>query len=137
MADPTTNTLKGPEDATITVRVIKSLFYRNVKPLVLHHVNLKQTTIADLRAIVKQEISTKPAWKAYRTAQIDTVKLYTVAHGHKTTNLIINLEEDSELYPASEDQTLAEWGIENETEISMFKKAEYNEFVLNPTETKW
>ena len=34
-----------------------------------------------------------------------------IADSEKTTNLIINLEEDPELFPKSDEQTLADWGL--------------------------
>ena len=40
------------------------------------------------------EIKTAPGFKAFRTLHVDTLKLYTAAHGHKTINLIINLDHD-------------------------------------------
>lgn len=134
--DPTTNLLNSPENATITVRVIKSFAYRTVKPLVLRNLNLLETTVEALKATVRNEIATKPAWKAYRNVELDTVKLYTVAHGHKTTNLIINLEEDPHLMLNDDKRNLASYGIENETELSIYNKAQYDEYVLDP-EMKW
>ena len=47
--DPPTNTLRPTTDATLTVRVIKSLAYRNYKPLVLQHLDLEATTVGQLK----------------------------------------------------------------------------------------
>ena len=106
--DPPTNTLRPTTDATLTVRVIKSLTYRNFKPLVLQHLDLEATTVGQLkdrirdgarearwRRLTAAEVATKPAFKPYRTAAFgalrvaaaayrpDTLKIYTHAHGAK------------------------------------------------------
>lgn len=47
--DTLTNLAKPLSDATITVRVIKSFEYRTAKSLVLHHVDLAQTSVAELK----------------------------------------------------------------------------------------
>lgn len=122
MADPTTNTLRSANDATLTIRVIKSFTYRTVKPLVLHHLDLTSLTIGELKEMVRQGLSSTFAgqpgrgswcWRficrgkdetgmeslqncyiryvlrsisqrlSLMTPAIDTLKLYTVAHGHK------------------------------------------------------
>ncbi|KAF9475313.1 cytoplasmic protein [Pholiota conissans] len=137
--------------ATLTVRIIKSLRFRTEKSLVLHNVDLTTTTIAHLKEIAKQgfpfpllipqsphccpAIATQPGWKPYRTCQLDTLKLYTKAHGAKTSNLIINLDHDDWMLD-DDSKTLAQVGCENETELSFFSRKDYDEFKLNP-ETSW
>lgn len=90
-SDPTTNTLnKG--DATVTVRVVKSFPYRNVKPFLAKHLDLDVVTVGQLKELVRkgvcvcgfgvgvlaevadsadeiccEEIATIPAWKPFRT----------------------------------------------------------------------
>jgi len=80
-------------------------------------------------------LSESPGWKAYRKVVLDTLKLYTKAHGAKSQNLIINLEND-EWILNNDSETLASLGFENETEVSFFNRMEYDAFKLNP-ETKW
>lgn len=41
-------------DATLTVRVIKSFEYRTEKSLVLQHVNLEETSVAQLKLLARQ-----------------------------------------------------------------------------------
>jgi hypothetical protein len=55
------------------------------------------------------ELLTAPGFKAFRTLQVDTLKLYTAAHGHKTINLIINLDHDEWILDDM-DRTLASVG---------------------------
>ncbi|ORY76092.1 hypothetical protein BCR37DRAFT_351622 [Protomyces lactucae-debilis] len=123
------------EDSVLTIRVIKSFPYRITKNLVLQHVNLSTTTVAQLKDLSKEEINTKPGWKVYKHVKLDTLKLYTKAHGSKTTNLIINLDHDDWILDDG-DATLASLGIENETEISFFNRDDYEAFKADPTE-KW
>jgi len=121
--------------ATITVRVIKSFTYRTEKSLVLHNLNLETTTVGDLKEHVRQVVLKTPGWKAYRTVTLDTLKLYTKAHGAKSQNLIINLEND-EWILNNDNEMLSSLGFENETEVSFFNREAYEQFKLNP-ETKW
>ncbi|KAL7283086.1 hypothetical protein PYCCODRAFT_1447903 [Trametes coccinea BRFM310] len=122
-------------DATITVRVIKSFEYRTEKSLVLHHLNLEQLTVGQLKDMVRQAIQTQSAWKPYRNVELDTIKLYTKAHGAKTTNLIINLDHDEWIFE-DDSKTLADMGLENESEVSFFNRKAYEEFKQHP-DTKW
>jgi hypothetical protein len=55
--DTPTNLAKPVTSATITIRVIKSFEYRVAKPLVLHDLDLTQTTVGDLKQRVKTGIS--------------------------------------------------------------------------------
>ncbi|QRV86693.1 hypothetical protein RhiJN_14711 [Ceratobasidium sp. AG-Ba] len=105
ISDQLTNLAVPLSAATITVRVIKSFEYRTEKSLVLRALDLEHMTVGELKARVLQAgeglfcscaiaIKNEPGWKAYRTVEFDTLKLYTKAHGAKTTNLIINLDHD-------------------------------------------
>lgn len=115
-----TNRARPLTDAVITVRVIKSFEYRTMKPLVLH-VDLTQTNATQLRTRCLETVRTQPAFKAYRSvadklgmcaAYPDTLKLYTRAHGAKTTNLIINLDHPEWILQNDENgPPLAELGI--------------------------
>ncbi|KAI0831789.1 hypothetical protein BC628DRAFT_1349788 [Trametes gibbosa] len=122
-------------DATLTVRVIKSFEYRTERGLVLHHINLETTTVGQLKEIARQAIQTQAGWKPYRNATFDTLKLYTKAHGSKTTNLIINLDHDEWIF-LDDAKTLADLGLENESEVSFFNRELYEAFKKHP-DTKW
>jgi len=63
------------------------------------------------------------------------LKLYTQAHGAKTTNLIINLDHDDWILD-DDSQLLANVGFENETEVSFFNRELYTQFQANP-KTSW
>ncbi|KAF8582210.1 hypothetical protein K439DRAFT_167532 [Ramaria rubella] len=135
MSDALTNNTLPKTSATITLRVIKSFEYRTEKSLVLRNTNLEQMTIKGLKQSVWQILQTQPGWKPFQNVDLNTLKLYTKAHGSKTSNLIINLDHE-ELILDDESACLADLGIENETEISFFNKNAYDAFKSNP-ETRW
>ena len=57
------------------------------------------------------------------------------AHGSKTSDPCINREEDERLILRGDD-TLREAGVKNETEISVFRRADYEEYKKDPA-LKW
>ncbi|KAI8375643.1 hypothetical protein EDC96DRAFT_496016 [Choanephora cucurbitarum] len=137
MSEDLTNLAKPSSDATLTIRCIKNFEYRTCKNLVLQHVNLETSTVGDLKKMVLEKIHTQSGWKPYLNVQFDTLKVYTVAHGHKTMNLIINVEDDDKLVLADDSAVLAWQGIENETELSFFHLEDYLEFKKHPDTMKW
>ncbi|KAH6918871.1 hypothetical protein BKA70DRAFT_1248524 [Coprinopsis sp. MPI-PUGE-AT-0042] len=80
-----TNVARPKTSATITVRIIKSFKFRTEKSLVLHNTDLTTITVGQLKEIARQAIQTQAGWKPYRNAQLDTLKLYTKAHGAKAS----------------------------------------------------
>jgi len=133
--DTLTNLARPRTSAIITIRVIKSFEFRTERSLVLRDINLETTTVGGLKETVRNVIQTQPGWKPYRSAHFDTLKLYTQAHGAKTTNLIINLDHD-EWILSDESRPLSDCGLENETEVSFFNREMYERFKSNP-ETRW
>jgi hypothetical protein len=133
--DVLTNFALPTTSATLTLRIIKSFEYRTERSLVLHNVNLETTTVGELKNIARQAVQSQPGWKPYRNVVFDTIKLYTKAHGAKTTNLIINLDHDEWILD-DDLKYLVQLGFENETEVSLFNRELYDEFKLNP-ETRW
>ncbi|EAU88113.1 cytoplasmic protein [Coprinopsis cinerea okayama7 len=134
--DTTLTSLAKPKTAaTITVRIIKSFKFRTQKSLVLHNIDLTTTTVGQLKEIARQAVQTQTGWKPYRNVQLDTLKVYTKAHGSKTSNLIINLDNDDWIL-SDDTKVLADLDFENETEVSFFNLEDYNEFKKNP-ETSW
>ena len=83
-------------------------------------------------------IAAAPAFRVYRgvIGTLDTLKIYTHAHGAKTTNLIINLDRPEWILDSSSDAPLASLGVENETELSLFERRAYDQFLAHP-ETRW
>ncbi|GAA6063335.1 hypothetical protein JCM10212_003921 [Sporobolomyces blumeae] len=131
--DALTNTLRPLTDCFVTVRIIKSFEYRTTKNLLLPHVDLTTMTVGALKDLCREQIKTAPGFKPFRTCQLDTLKLYTRAHGAKTTNLIMNLENDDWILD-DDSVTLASVGMENEAEVSFFNRELYEKFKLNPAQ---
>ncbi|KXN87734.1 UPF0538 protein C2C4.04c [Leucoagaricus sp. SymC.cos] len=131
----TTNLSRPKTSATLTVRIIKSFEFRTEKSLVLHDINLEKTTVGQLKDIAREAVQTQPGWKPYRNVSLDTLKLYTKAHGAKTSNLIINLDRDDWILD-DDNRVLVSLGFENETELSFFNRELYEQFKLNP-QTSW
>ncbi|GAA5821402.1 hypothetical protein JCM3770_003506 [Rhodotorula araucariae] len=133
--DALTNTLRPLTDCFLTIRIIKSFTYRTTKNLLLPHIDCTTTTVGQLKDLCREQVKTAAGFKPFRTVELDTLKLYTKAHGHKTTNLIINLESDDDIL-RDDSVTLASVGIEHESEISFFNGALYEAFKNDP-EQKW
>ncbi|GAA6011909.1 hypothetical protein JCM11491_000099 [Sporobolomyces phaffii] len=131
--DALTNTLRPLTDCFLTVRIIKSFEYRTTKNLLLPHVDVTTMTVGQLKDTCREQIKTASGFKPFRTCQLDTLKLYTKAHGAKTTNLIMNLEND-EWILEDDSVTLASVGIENEAEVSFFNRELYEAFKINPAQ---
>lgn len=150
--EPLTSTVKPDTMATITVRFIKSFPYRSIKNHIFHNIDLTTVTIAQLLEQTKQIAKTQSGFRAYRTHAdlLDTIKVYTHAHGSKTMNLAVNLDHDEPisdsegnvvepswiLTDGNQSLTLKQCGIDNETELSVFNRKDYEEFKKNPEE-KW
>ncbi|CCU98779.1 unnamed protein product [Malassezia sympodialis ATCC 42132] len=133
-----TNQARPLTSAVITVRIIKNFEYRTMKPLVLKDVDLTTLTAPALIERCRQEVAAAPAFRVYRgvIGTLDTLKIYTHAHGAKTTNLIINLDRPEWILDSSSDAPLASLGVENETELSLFERRAYDQFLAHP-ETRW
>ncbi|CCE64955.1 hypothetical protein TPHA_0J01330 [Tetrapisispora phaffii CBS 4417] len=136
--EPLTSSSRPLTNATITVRVIKSFPFRNVKNLILSNYDLKTKTPKDLFDEVTKRIQSEASFRPFRTITYDTFKVYTHAHGSKTVNLVINFDHDDDwtLDIENPNKKLFEYGIENETEISFYKLSDYVAYKANPIE-KW
>lgn len=137
--EPLTSNTAPLTDSTITIRAIKSFPYRNVKNIILRDYDLKNKTAHDLFQDSLKHIQTEGAFRPFRTVKFDRMKIYTHAHGSKTVNLVINFTHDDDwVLDISESSTkkLCDYGIENETEVSLYVESEYEEYKANPVE-KW
>ena len=139
--EPLTSNAAPLTNSTITIRVIKSFPYRNVKSFVLANYNLEAKTGYDLFQDTLKHIQSDGAFRAFRNVEYDAMKVYTHAHGFKTVNLVINFTHDDDPswvldIKKENGKKLCEYDIENETEISIYNLAEYEEYKANPIE-KW
>lgn len=124
----------------ITVRIIKSFPYRNIRNHVFQHVDLTTTTPKKFYDMIMDTIKKDGSLRPYRNVDYDTIKIYTHAHGTKTMNLVINMDNDKDpkwvLDIADDTSRLIDFDIQNETEVSLFRKADYLEYKQNPVD-KW
>jgi hypothetical protein len=131
------------EDATITVRAIKSFEYKTCRNLLFHHLDLTHTTLGDLERMVWERIAENsvltrlfPRTATGSPAVLDTFKLYSLPHAAKTNNPIINLEDDERLVLFDYSRPLANVGFQHEAEVSFFNWQAYEAYRNNP-HFKW
>ncbi|KAG6937850.1 chromosome 2 orf 76, partial [Chelydra serpentina] len=119
------------ENSTITVRLVRSFEHRNFRPVVYHGVNLDQT-VKQFITFVRNDVSLRtglpPPFKKYK---YDTMKIIHQAHGSKTNELVVSLEDDDKLI-LKEDSTLKAAGVANETELAFFCEEDYRNYKANP-----
>lgn len=140
LEEPLTSTATPITSCTLTVRVIKSFPYRNVKNLILRNYDLKSKTGYDLFNDCVKQIQLEGAFRPFRNVEYDTMKIYTHAHASKTVNLVINFNHDDDDWILDvknpNGKKLCEYDIANETEISLYRLEDYESFKANPEE-KW
>ncbi|KAA0716142.1 UPF0538 protein C2orf76 -like protein [Triplophysa tibetana] len=123
------------DQAVLTVRLVRSFEHRNFKPIVFIDVNLDQT-VEDFILFVKKDILSRsglpPPFKKF---DYDTMKIIHQAHGAKTNELVMSLEDDGKLI-LSGGCSLRACGVANETELAFFKMSDYEKFKANP-QTTW
>ncbi|EGW33329.1 uncharacterized protein SPAPADRAFT_60664 [Spathaspora passalidarum NRRL Y-27907] len=139
--DPLTSNVRPATDSLITIRIIKSFPYRNVKNYIIKDIDLKSTTPKQLLENIKNVINTTGALRPYRNIEYDSLKIYTKAHGTKSMHLVINFENDEEWVLVNNEvkgdsTSLWDLGIQNETEVSLFNWNDYVAYKANPEE-KW
>lgn len=121
--------------ATVTVRLIRSFEYRNIKYVVFKDVSLEQTAKDFMDFVVSDIKKRSDVPLPFRTFAYDTMKIQHKAHGAKTSDPVINTEND-EMLMLRQDCSLSKNGIGHETEISFFKKEDYDRYKANPV-LKW
>ncbi|XP_071341013.1 UPF0538 protein C2orf76 homolog [Trachinotus anak] len=118
-------------EAVVTVRLVRSFEHRNFKPVVFHGVSLDQT-VQDFIKFVRDDIATRPGLPPpFRKYTYDTMKIIHQAHGAKTNELVMSLDDDERLI-LQDGQTLRTAGVANETEVAFFKKEDYGFYKANP-----
>ena len=119
----------------VTVRFIRNFEYRSIKTLPVRDVDTA-TTVAQFISRLQEEVKTlKGLPPPFRSHPYDTLKISHQAGSFKANDIVINFEGDEELILQG-DRTLAECGVLSETEMSFFKRAEYEAYKKNP-EKKW
>ncbi|XP_076858999.1 UPF0538 protein C2orf76 homolog [Brachyhypopomus gauderio] len=122
-------------EATLTVRLVRSFEHRNFKPVVFRGVHLHQK-VEEFIAFIKNDISTRPGLPPpFKTFDYDTMKIIHQAHGAKTNELVMSLENDEQLI-LRDGLDLRACGVANETELAFFRMADYAQYKANP-QTVW
>ncbi|XP_061413657.1 UPF0538 protein C2orf76 homolog isoform X1 [Lethenteron reissneri] len=124
----------GLETVTLCVRLVRSFEHRNFRELVFHDVAVSQS-VRDFMSLLLREIPTRaqlpPPFKKHT---YDTLKIIHQAHGAKTNELVVSLEDDEHLL-LHDEQTLHDSGVRHETVLAFFLLADYNKYKMNPTLT--
>ncbi|KPP62087.1 UPF0538 protein C2orf76-like [Scleropages formosus] len=123
------------EGAVLTVRLVRSFEHRNFRPLVFRGVDLNQTAeqfAAHVRSMLPAKRELPPPFRSFA---YDTMKIIHQAHGAKTNELVMSLEDDDRLI-LKEGVSLKAAGVANETELAFFRKEDYEAFKANP-KTVW
>ncbi|KAF7709630.1 UPF0538 protein C2orf76 homolog isoform X1 [Silurus meridionalis] len=122
-------------ETVLTVRLVRSFEHRNFKSVVFRGVNLDQK-VEQFIGFVKKDASTReglpPPFKRF---DYDTMKIIHQAHGAKTNELVMSLEDDEKLI-LHNGLDLRACGVANETELAFFKMSDYEKFKANP-QTVW
>ncbi|KAM3854310.1 UPF0538 protein C2orf76 homolog isoform 2-T3 [Vipera latastei] len=99
------------ERVIVTVRLIRSFEHRNFRPVLYRNVNLDQT-VKEFIAFVKKDITSRTELLLpFRKYTYDTMKIIHQAHGSKTNELVVSLEDDDRLI-LEEGSTLKAAGVE-------------------------
>ncbi|XP_023273413.1 UPF0538 protein C2orf76 homolog [Seriola lalandi dorsalis] len=118
-------------EAVVTVRLVRSFEHRNFKPVVFHGISLDQT-VQDFIQFVRDDITTRPGLPPpFRKYAYDTMKIIHQAHGAKTNELVMSLDDDEKLI-LQDGQTLRTAGVASETEVAFFRKEDYGLYKANP-----
>ncbi|XP_036397106.1 UPF0538 protein C2orf76 homolog [Megalops cyprinoides] len=122
-------------EAVLTVRLVRSFEHRNFKPVVFRGVNLDQT-VEDFFELVRNDISKREGLPLpFKKFGYDTMKVIHQAHGAKTNELVMSLEDDDKLI-LREGLSLKAAGVANETELAFFRREDYEIYKANP-KTSW
>lgn len=121
---------------TLTVRLVRSFSFKTFRTLILHDLDFSSITLQDLAIMIADRIKFTSALAFLEKHTFDTFKIYTQPHAAKTSNTIMNTEDDFRLILREWNKPLSDFGIQNETEISYFNYNDYLAFKINP-ETRW
>lgn len=116
---------------TLTVRLIRSFEYRNIRFVVLKEVN-PNCTVQQLMDQIDRDIKTRPNLPLpFKTHSYDCMKINSFAHGAKSNDTAITLSHDDE-WILDPKKTLLESKIKNETELSYYNTIDYEKYKQNP-----
>ena len=130
---------KSATTTTLTIRLIRSFPHRNIKHFIIRNVDSESVTVSQLMDRVRSEIvHCKTLPPPFRTFAYDCMKIEHKAHGAKTTDPVIRLDDNDDRFVLNDlEKTLSECRVENETEISFFRRSDYEEYKANPSSVQW
>jgi Uncharacterized conserved protein (DUF2340) len=77
-------------DSILTIRLIKSFEFRNIKLMVLRNLDLATMTGADLKKRIGEEMASSSSYKIYRSCQFDSLQIYSVPQQCKPNALVVD-----------------------------------------------
>eukprot|EP00766_Chilomastix_caulleryi_P002046 gnl/Chilomastix_caulleri/3023.p1 GENE.gnl/Chilomastix_caulleri/3023~~gnl/Chilomastix_caulleri/3023.p1 ORF type:complete len:121 (+),score=6.48 gnl/Chilomastix_caulleri/3023:100-462(+) len=108
----------------ITIRLIKSFEFSNVKYLVVPDLDA-DTTFLQLGEKVREILAKDPTGVRYKPFEkYDTFKIYVYPMSAKPITLVINTNHP-EWMVTDQSDTLGKWGLGMEAEVSYFNKEEF------------
>lgn len=120
--------------ATVTVRLVRSFEYKTVRVLYFHELSLDSTTLQQLKESVEERTTPQIShnlfilWLGVKTTEnlkflqavpFDTFKIYSQPHGAKTSNPVINLNNDETLILPDWSQTLSALGFRTGNQMQL------------------
>eukprot|EP00731_Ephydatia_muelleri_P008666 Em0004g1004a len=118
------------DDVTLTVRLIRSFEYRNIRNIVVKGIPLNML-VKDFMAEINNRLQSDAALPVpFKRHKYDAMKVHSFAYGSKTSDTAINLDHEEWILDPS--KTLQECLVRNETEISYFNLADYRQYKQNP-----
>ena len=100
----------GDKKVTIVLRLIRSFEHRTIRNVVYHDISVK-VYVFDLIRFIKKDIQTRTSLPPpFRNFPFDTLKIQHKAFGAKTSDPVINTENDEELI-LSPNKTLEELSL--------------------------
>jgi hypothetical protein len=117
-------TTQSQSEVTLSIRLIRSFEHRNLRFFPLQAVDLSWTT-EQLMTVINERITTSTSLPPpFRKFQFDTLKIEHQAHGAKTSDPVMNCENDIELI-LKPGQALSQSNVRHETEVAFFKLSDY------------
>lgn len=117
----------------LTVRIIKSFEYSNVKYLVVPDLN-KDTTFDELAEKVQTILKNDSVCARYKPFEkYDSFKIYVYPMSAKPATLVINTDHPEWIISNTKD-TLGKWGLGEGAEVSYYNRDEFVHFLECPQE---
>eukprot|EP00009_Paramoeba_aestuarina_P013781 CAMPEP_0201534654 /NCGR_PEP_ID=MMETSP0161_2-20130828/56896_1 /ASSEMBLY_ACC=CAM_ASM_000251 /TAXON_ID=180227 /ORGANISM="Neoparamoeba aestuarina, Strain SoJaBio B1-5/56/2" /LENGTH=137 /DNA_ID=CAMNT_0047939413 /DNA_START=28 /DNA_END=441 /DNA_ORIENTATION=+ len=132
------------EPITLTIHVIRSFEYRTIKYIVLKSIS-PTLSLSSLRTLIQNHIQTTPQFTPFRRTKFDTLRILLIPHGEleggqgegmgAKSNNLVDINENGEVLEG-EEKELWQFGLVNETELSLYEGKQWEEYQKNPV-VKW